>query len=184
LQNITRWMAWEGGLDLSAMTQPGLEQPNVILHVARMVHTPVGSAPSGMVLYQPDPGAPPIVAGFLSADPAVGAYFGPSIFAGTPFEHAPVLPATLEIGVGAGWASAVVRAGEWVFETRLGAFAPLETVYRHAGEPLPFLQQGIESAAAEAGLLVNGQNVVITVPKTGMAGGPGAAWSPCGMYAR
>ena len=37
---IKNWMSWEGGVDLVAMTKPGLSMPNVILHVARMVHTP------------------------------------------------------------------------------------------------------------------------------------------------
>ena len=63
---MTRWMSWEGGVDLVAVTAPGLEMPNVIVHVARMVHTPVGSAPAGSVLWQPDPAAAPVVCGFVS----------------------------------------------------------------------------------------------------------------------
>lgn len=31
-------MAWEGGVDLVALTLPGLAIPNVIVHVARQVH--------------------------------------------------------------------------------------------------------------------------------------------------
>jgi hypothetical protein len=61
-------MSWEGGVDLVAATTEGLAMPNVLIHVARMVHTPAGSAPSGMVLYQPDPAAPPAVIGFVSHD--------------------------------------------------------------------------------------------------------------------
>lgn len=45
------WMAWEGGVDLIAKTSGDLAMPNVIVHVARMVHTPVGSAPAGMLFY-------------------------------------------------------------------------------------------------------------------------------------
>jgi hypothetical protein len=39
-------MAWEGGADRVALTVPDLAMPNVIIHVARLVHTPLGSAPS------------------------------------------------------------------------------------------------------------------------------------------
>jgi len=42
---VTQWMSWEGGVDLIAVTAPDVAMPNVIVHVARMVHTPVGSAP-------------------------------------------------------------------------------------------------------------------------------------------
>jgi hypothetical protein len=58
---VSSWMSWEGGVDLVAATSPGSPLPNLIVHVARMVHTPVGSAPSGMVLWQPDPKGPPAV---------------------------------------------------------------------------------------------------------------------------
>src|SRR5688572_18542458 len=68
MSKITSWMSWEGGVDLCAATQGGLAMPNVIIHVARMVHTPNGSAPAGMILYQPDPAAPPLVMGFCSPD--------------------------------------------------------------------------------------------------------------------
>ena len=108
---MTRCMSWEGGVDLVAVTAPGLEMPNVIVHVARMVHTPVGSAPAGIVLWQPDPAAAPVVCGFVSSDPAVAAYFGPNIFAGTPFEHAPALDAKIEITSGPDSCSARVEVG-------------------------------------------------------------------------
>ena len=35
-------MSWEGGMDLVAVTSPDLQMPNVIVHLGRMVHTPVG----------------------------------------------------------------------------------------------------------------------------------------------
>jgi hypothetical protein len=37
---ISDWMSWEGGVDLVASTIPGSAQPNIIVHVARLVHTP------------------------------------------------------------------------------------------------------------------------------------------------
>ena len=57
MTNVTKWMSWEGGIDLAAVTSPDLQMPNIIVHLARMVNTPVGSAASGMILYQPDPTA-------------------------------------------------------------------------------------------------------------------------------
>ena len=95
--SVTNWMSWEGGVDLVAMTAAGLPMPNIIVHVARMVHTPVGSAPAGMILYQPDPKGAPVVMGFVSSDAKLAAYVGPKIFAGTPFEKAPALTGTIEI---------------------------------------------------------------------------------------
>jgi hypothetical protein len=88
---ITRWMSWEGGVDLCGSTAPGMATPNVIVHVGRAVQTPAGSASSGLILYAPDPGAPPEVFGFVTTDERVGRYFGPNLFADTPFEKAPVL---------------------------------------------------------------------------------------------
>ena len=42
-----RWMAWHAGLDLFGTTE-GATQPNVLIHVAEVVHTPVGSAASSI----------------------------------------------------------------------------------------------------------------------------------------
>jgi len=36
------WMCREGGGDLIALTSEEIAMPNIIVHVARMVHTPVG----------------------------------------------------------------------------------------------------------------------------------------------
>lgn len=181
---VERYMSWEGGVDLASSTDPQAAQPNVILHVARMVHTPVGSAPSGLIFFQPDPAAPPAVWGFVSADAAVGAYFGPHIFAGTPFESAPVLEATIEITEELpGAVKARITTGEWVFETRLSQLSALEAVNRPV-QALPFLQQGLEAAAGATEVVVNGEAVTVYVPETGMSGGPGAVWAPCGLYAR
>lgn len=180
---ITNWMSWEGGVDIGGSTQAGLEQPNFLVHVARMVHTPVGSAPSGMVLYQPDFSQPPAVVGFVSGDPEVGAYFGPRIFAGTPFEHAPVLPARIEVTSGPSWAAARVEVGEYVFETRLEGLGATELIHREPGA-LAFAQQGLEAVPAGVTVRVNGQPVEVAIPPVGLSGGPAAVWSACGIYAR
>ncbi len=180
-------MSWESGVDLCACTAPDLAAPNVIIHLARIVHTPVGSAASGMVLYAPTPGQPPQVAGFVSADAAVGAYFGPRIFAGTPFENAPVLAARIEIDLAkieAGEVGARVTLGELVLETRLRGLGALGLVQRGPQAATPFHQQGLEASAASATLKVNGRDVPIFIPPVGLSGGPAAVWSPSGLYAR
>ena len=178
-------MSWEGGVDLVAVTQSGLAMPNIIVHVARMVHTPVGSAPSGMVFYQPDPAAPPVLMGFVSHDMNVGKYFGPKIFAGTPFENAPVLSAKIEIDSSKpGEVSASVTVGGFVLKTRLSGLKATELIQRAPAAMPPFWQQGVEAAAASAEFTVNGNRVAIQLPPVGITGGPAAVWSPCGVYAR
>lgn len=182
---INNWMSWEGGVDLVAVTQPGLAMPNVIVHVARMVHTPVGSAPAGMIFFQPDPAQPPTVMGFVSPDPKVGAYFGPKIFAGTPFENAPVLAAQIEICLSApAEVSATITVAGHVFKTRLSGLKEAELISRVPSAMPPFFQQGIEAVATTAELTVNGAPVSIMVPPVGISGGPAAVFAPCGIYAR
>lgn len=182
---INNWMSWEGGVDLVAVTQPGLTMPNVIVHVARLVHTPVGSAPAGLIFYQPNPAQPPAVMGFISPDPRVGAYFGPKIFAGTPFENAPVLTAQIEVSLHApAEVSATVTVGGHVFKTRLSGLKAAELINRPPSAMPPFWQQGVEAVASAAELTVDGSPVSIIVPPVGISGGPAAVFAPCGSYAR
>lgn len=182
---ITNYMSWEGGVDLVASTDPKLPMPNVIVHVARMVHTPVGSGPAGMILFQPDAAKPPMALGFIGPDAKQGAYFGPKIFAGTPFEKAPVLPATIEIrtSLPSSVSSKVVIAGH-TFEVTLSELASLELVNRQPAGMTPFTQQAIEAMARKATLTVDGKAVAIHVPTIGISGGPAAVWSPAGVYSR
>lgn len=182
---LSHWMSWEGGVDLCGMTAPGFTMPNVIVHVARMVHTPVGAAPAGMVLYQPDANAAPRLAGFISTDERVGRYFGPNIFAGTPFEGAPALVGSIEIVEGAaGSYGAIVKVAGMTFETVLADLQPAGLVQRGPSAMTPFHQQGIEAPSRKATLRINGEAVAITVPPVGISGGPAAVWSPTGLYAR
>lgn len=182
---VTNWMSWEGGVDLVASTIAGAEQPNVIVHIARLVHTPLGSAASGMVFYQPDPSAAPLFMGFVSTDPQIGAYFGPNIFAGTPFESAPVLPAQIEVFASQpGTVGCRVTIEGFEIETRLSELGVLELVERPFGEPLPFVQQGIEAAAGQLSLKINGEAIPLFPLPVGLSGGPCAVWSPTGVYTR
>ncbi len=184
MSNITSWMSWEGGVDLVAVTQDGLAMPNVIVHVARMVHTPAGSAPAGMLFWQPDPTAAPVVIGFVSTDAKVGAYFGPQIFAGTPFENAPVVNGTIEIESAAGRVASRVKAGGFLFEVEMTALGMLEHINRPPGAMTPFTQDVLEAVAGSVTLKVNGAPVSIIVPPVGISGGPAAVYAAAGLYAR
>lgn len=182
--SINHWMSWEGGVDLIAKTSAAIEMPNVIVHVARMVHTPVGSAPSGMIFWQPDPAAPPLAFGFVSSDATVAAYFANQIFVGTPFEGAPVLIGTVTINVSAEQASARVEIPGFVFESHLADFSETVMIQRDPLATAPFYQQGLEASAGHACLKVNGVKVELVVPEIGITGGPCAVLAACGLYAR
>lgn len=177
-------MSWEGGVDVVGATAPGLPIPNLLVHVARIVHTPIGAAPSGMVLWQPDPKSAPEVIGFVSADLRLAQWFGPNIFAGTPFENAPALQAKIDIAITAERATSRVEVAGCVFEVTLGQLGSAELIHRAAGSPMPFAQQGLEARAGRAEVRVNGKPVPITVPPASIGGGPGALVSACGVYAR
>jgi hypothetical protein len=182
---IKEWMAWEGGVDVAGFTASGLQLPNLIVHVARSVHTPAGTAQAGMIFWQPDPSSAPVVAGFVCPDSMVGAYFGPKIFAGTPFEKLPALGARIEVRTQLPISvSARIEVAGHVFEVLLGELGESELVQRAAGSPLPFAQQGVEARAARASVKIDGKHVALTLPPFGPSGGPAAVWSPAGIYAR
>jgi hypothetical protein len=184
MSNVSKWMSWEGGVDLVAVTSPDLQMPNVIIHLGRMVNTPVGNAPSGMILWQPDPAGMPAVFGFVGTDAKVGAYFGPNIFAGTPFEAAPVLNATIDIQIDAASAYAKCVVGDYTFEVEMSDFSEPYLINRAPAAMPPFYQQGVEIHARKATLKVNGQSINIIIPPVGISGGPASVVSPNGVYAR
>jgi hypothetical protein len=184
MSNVSQWMSWEGGIDLVAVTSPDLQMPNVIVHLGRMVNTPAGNAPSGMILWQPDPAALPAVMGFVSTNPEVGKYFGPHIFAGTPFEQAPVLDATIDISVMTDKAVAKCVVGNYTFEVEMSDFSEPYLIDRKPSAMPPFYQQGVEIHARKVALKVNGESVNIIIPPVGITGGPASVVSPNGVYAR
>lgn len=181
---MKNWMSWEGGVDLIAKTSAELEMPNVIVHVARMVHTPVGSAPSGMIFWQPDPAAPPLAFGFVSSDAAVGEYFSKHIFAGTPFEGAPTILGSITIGIDSDKATARVEIPGFVFESHLAEFSETTLINREPLPTAPFYQQGLEAAASLATLQVNGGKIELVIPPVGITGSPCAVVAVSGIYAR
>jgi len=180
---IDHWMSWEGGVDLVAMTG-GATQPNIIVHVARMVHTPVGSAPSGMILYQPDANATPELMGFISGDEKVGAYFGPQIFAGTPFEAAPVLKASIEVLEGEDEVSAHIEVAGHTIKSTMRGIGPIESITRPAGVMPPFDQMVLEATVENTTLEIDGKPIDLVIPPVGITTGPAATWAPTGIYCR
>ena len=184
MSTVTNWMSWEGGVDLAALTSPDLQMPNVIVHLGRMVSTPAGSAPSGMIFWQPDPNAMPAVFGFVSTDEKVGSYFGPKIFAGTPFENAPVLKATIDINITADKAVSKCVVGDYTFEVEMSDFSEPYLIDRKPAAMPPFYQQGVEIHARKVSLKVNGETINIIVPPLGISGGPASVVAPNGVYAR
>jgi hypothetical protein len=184
MTNVSQWMSWEGGIDLVAVTSPDLQMPNLIVHLGRMVSTPVGSAPSGMVLWQPDPNGMPAVMGFVSTNEEVGKYFGPNIFAGTPFEQAPVLNATISIDITAGKAVSKCVVGDYTFEVEMSDFTDPYLINREPAAMPPFHQQGVEMHARKVSVRINGEEIDIIVPPVGITGGPASVVAPNGVYAR
>ncbi len=168
MSNVTKWMSWEGGIDLVAVTSPDLQMPNVIVHLGRMVHTPVGSAASGMVFWQPDTNAAPLVMGFVSTNETVGNYFGPNIFAGTPFETAPTLTATFDITINESNAYAKCVVGNYTFEVEMSDFSAPYLINREPSAMPPFHQQGVEITAGKTTLKVNGEAIDIIIPPVGI----------------
>lgn len=184
MTNVSKWMSWEGGIDLVAVTSPDLQMPNLIVHLGRMVNTPVGNAPSGMILWQPDPTGMPAVMGFVSTNAEVGKYFGPNIFAGTPFEQAPVLDATISIDITAEKATSKCVVGGFTFEVEMSDFTDPYLINREPAAMPPFHQQGVEIHARKVSLKINGEDISIIVPPVGITGGPASVVSPNGVYAR
>ncbi len=184
MTNVSKWMSWEGGIDLAAVTSPELQMPNLIIHLGRMVSTPVGNAASGMILWQPDPLAMPVVMGFVSTSDEVGNYFGPNIFAGTPFEQAPVLKAIIIIEITADKATSKCVVGDYSFEVEMSDFSAPYLINREPAAMPPFYQQGVEIHAREVSVKINGESINIIVPPVGITGGPASIVSPNGVYAR
>jgi hypothetical protein len=183
---ISNWMSWEGGVDLAGSTIPGSTQPNIIVHVARLVHTPVGSAPSGMILFQPDLEKAPLFMGFVSTSLEIGNYFAPNIFADTPFATAPTLEAKIIIDTAhlPSSISAHVLIDGYEIEAELSNFESLVSIDRSIDSPLPFSQQGLEAAATKGSLKINGESIDIHLLPMSITGGASAVWSPTGIYAR
>ncbi|MFV0388307.1 MAG: hypothetical protein ACK5NT_06105 [Pyrinomonadaceae bacterium] len=181
--SVVNWMSWEGGIDLAGFSQKGLEMPNVIVHFARMVHTPFGSAPSGMLLVPNEDGTPKIMA-FVSSNEAIGKYFASNIFAGTPFEQAPSLVGEIAVEIDYPNATNVsVNVEGFDVNLMLSKFDELKRVNRRSPN-LPFNDDSLEAEANLVQLTVNGEELSVIIPPIGLSGGPAAVYSATGIYSR
>jgi hypothetical protein len=181
--SVTKWMSWEGGVDLVALSNEAIPMPNIIVHFARMVHTPVGSAASGMILL-PDESGMPKVMGFVSSVKEVGDYFGANVFAGTPFEAAPTIIGDIKIETNLpDSATATVKIEGYEIVLELSSLGELSRVSRQSPN-LPFHDDSLESAAGSVKLTVNGEEMFVIVPPVGMSDGAAAVFSASGFYSR
>lgn len=180
---INQWMSWEGGVDLCGTSADSV-QPTVLVHVARMVNTPIGSAPAGMILYHPDPAKPPELMGFISPNLELAAYFGPNIFQGTPFEEAPGLEASIAVDHEGDACRSRIEVGGHLIAVEMTGLSAGDLVSREPTAHSPFHQQGIEHQAATATLTIDGTAIEFVRPTVGLTGGPPAVWAPAGLYAR
>lgn len=156
----------------------------VLVHAAAMVHTPVGSAPAGMVLFQENSNEAPSLMGFISTDQAVADYFGPNIFAGTPFESAPGLVAEISITRGDSSCSSEVKVGDTHIAITLGDLGPTLRSTREPSDHTPFSEQILERAAGNASLKVNGEEIALALPPNTPGTAAPVAFTPAGIYSR
>ncbi|MEO5562944.1 MAG: hypothetical protein ABIR18_05900 [Chitinophagaceae bacterium] len=184
MATIKHWMTWQDGVDLVALTDPKLKSPNIIIHLANIVKTPVGNAPSGMILWQPDPNSMPAIIAFVSTDKDVGKYFGPKIFAGTPFEQVQVFKALINIQLHGNKAISRCEVNGYVFEVEMSGFSAPYLINRPPAANSPFWQQGIEMSSSTTVLKVNDRVIDMVVPPIGITGGPASVVAPHGLYAR
>jgi hypothetical protein len=114
----------------------------------------------------------------------VGRYFGPNIFAGTPFEQAPVLSGFVQIDIAGDKAYSKCSVGGHVFEVEMSDFSDPYLINREPAAMPPFQQQGVEIHARKVTLKVDRQPVELIVPPVGITGGPASVVAPNGVYAR
>jgi hypothetical protein len=181
--SVSKWMSWEGGVDLVALSNENMPMPNVIVHIARMVHTPIGSAPSGMILLPDETGMPKIM-GFVSTNKEIGDYFGKNIFAGTPFESAPTIVGEIKVETDyPNFAKVTVKIDGYEIVSELSNLGEQVRVSRQSPN-LPFHDDSIEANAGSVKLTVNGEEVSLVIPPVGMSGGYPAVYSATGFYSR
>lgn len=180
-QYATDFLAWHDGVDAMLKPAPDAPLPNVLVHTARMVCTPMGICKAGMILINPDNKEVPDFFGFVAEDLEIGQYFGPRIFKGTPFEQAPVHLASMSFDVDfPGQVTCRVEAADHVIELALSDFD--KALFYHRPPAMPFTQNVVEARAKQAVFTFDGQVIDGELPAQGMAGGLPACYAPTGLY--
>lgn len=178
----TDFLAWTDGVDAMLKPSDDAPLPHVLVHVARITNTPWGHAPAGMLLINPQMKEVPDFFGFICAYEELGKYFGPKIFKGTPFEHAPVFKAEINIDVSfPGNVRARIAVDGHLCELEMSDFDAAQ-YYNREPFPMPFRQNVIEAKANSATFKWDGQIIGGVLPSTGLGDGLPACYSPTGMY--
>ena len=175
------FLAWHDGVDAMLKPAPDAPLPNVLIHTARAVNTPIGICKGGMILMNPDNKDMPDFFGFVAEDPEMGKYFGPRIFKGTPFEGAPVYQAEMNFDIDFPQkVTCTVKADGHVIELELTGFD--DAKYYHRPPVMAFTQNVIEARAHEAVIRFDGNIIPDQLPAEGLAGGLPACYAPAGLY--
>jgi hypothetical protein len=161
---------------------PDAPLPNVLVHTARMVNTPMGICKGGIILINPENKEMPDFFGFVAEDTALGKYWGPNIFKGTPFENAPVHRAEFTFDFDfPNKVACTVAAGEHTITVELSEFDDA-MYYDRPAMGMPFHQNVVEARAHKAVFTFDGEVIEGELPPSGLAGGLPACYAPTGIY--
>jgi len=175
------YLSWHDGVDAMLKPEPDSPMPNVLVHTARMVNTPMGICQGGMVLINPENKETPDFFGFVSEDTTLAKYWGPKIFKGTPFENAPVYQAEFEFHMDFPNKTAVkIMVDGHTIELELTEFE--DALYYNRPPGMPFTQNVIEALANKAVFKFDGEIIPGELPPSGLAGGLPAVYAPTGIY--
>ena len=177
----TAFLSWHDGVDAMLKPTPDSPMPNVLIHVARMVNTPLGICSAGMILINPQNKEVPDFFGFVAENKELGQYYGPNIFKGTPFEQAPVFKAEISLKIDfPNKVKAKIVAVKHTIELELSDFDAAQYYDRPGG--MPFYQNVIEAKAKKAVFKFDHKIIAGELPPEGMAGGLPACYAPTGIY--
>lgn len=181
LKFSTAYLSWHDGVDAMLKPTPDSPMPNVLVHAARMVNTPLGICSAGMLLINPQNKEIPDFFGFIAEDEDLGKYYGPYIFKGTPFEQAPVFKAEFHFDLDFPNKTFIkIEAAGHSIELELSDFDP--AIYYDRPGGMPFHQNVIEAVAHKALFKFDGEVIGGELPPEGLAGGLPACYAPTGIY--
>lgn len=180
---IESWLSWEYGIDITASTVDHAALPNLVIHAARRVFTPVGNSVAGLVLFTPPRASEPTLRYVVAENYEVGRYCATRVFAGTPFENAEVCGGEVTVEECGAAIEMRVKIASVEIEARLENLGVLEEVMRPPGV-LPYSQNQLEAGAQSVALRIDGIEQPLYLPPGVAEIAPLALWKPCGHYSR
>ena len=180
---IESWLSWEYGVDITASTVENARQPNLVIHAARQVFTPVGSGAAGLILFTPPRACEPTLRYVVSQNYEVGRYCATQVFAGTPFEDAEVCGGEVVVGERGANIEIRVKTAAVEIEALLENIGVLQEVMRPRGV-LPYAQNQLEAGVQTVSLRLDGREQLLYLPPGIAEIAPLALWKPCGHYSR